>query len=106
MIILNGFGFFLSLSLSGVKIIKPLDSTGEVLMNNSLIPVALKCCHEENLGKALRKILTLLKAVNELEPERQKQNWGDWSNGSHREQRKMAICHRGTSVWKPSPWFL
>lgn len=65
---------FLSLSSSGVKIIKPPDSTGEVLVNNSLIPVALKCCHEQNLGKALRKILTLLKAVNKLEPERLRQN--------------------------------
>lgn len=97
---------FLSLSSSGVKIIKSPDSTGEVLVNNSLIPVALKCCHEQNLGKALRKILTLLKAVNELEPEMLRQNWGDWSSGSHHEQRKMTICRCGSSVWKPSPWFL
>ena len=46
--------FFLSLSSSGMKIIKPPDSTGKVLMNNSLIPVALKCYHEQNLEKALR----------------------------------------------------
>lgn len=69
--------FFLSHSSSGVKIIKPPNSTGEVLMNNSFVPVALKCCHEQILGKALRKILTLLKAVNELEPERQRKNWGN-----------------------------
>lgn len=46
---------FLSLTSSGMKIIKPPDSTGKVLMNNSLIPVALKQYHEQNLEKALRK---------------------------------------------------